>query len=109
MIDEKSQRTRNNQKLTTDILEKRVALEKSWATYKMKQKMLDLQTIDRIYLAQEKALSELKFESEELYEEAIQPDLKLVPFNAIGPVSTPPIEKYESPDGDYIDVSKKWE
>ena len=37
-----------------------------------------------------------------------QLDLKLVPFTAVGPSATPKIEKYESPDGDYIDVSPKW-
>ncbi|CAG2053312.1 unnamed protein product [Timema podura] len=35
-------------------------------------------------------------------------DPKLIPFKACGPVRTPPIKDYESPDGEYIDVSKKW-
>lgn len=60
-------------------------------------------------IAQEKALQELRFESVELYEQAIQPDLNLVPFHAEGPVATPPIDKYESPDGDYTNISKKWD
>lgn len=108
LIDEQKIRTRPKN-LTLEILENRVFLEKKWATYKMKEKLADLQVIDRLLHAQEKALSELRFESEELYQEAIQPDIQLVPFHAVGPVSTPAIEKYESPDGEYIDVSKKYE
>ena len=36
-------------------------------------------------------------------------DLKLVPFSAFGPTKTPSIENYESPDGEFVDVSPKWE
>lgn len=75
----------------------------------MHQKLHQYQTLDTLILAQEKALQELRFESEELYQEAIQPDFRLLPFVAQGPVSTPPIENYESPDGEYLDISKKWE
>lgn len=59
--------------------------------------------------SQKKALEELRKESEELYQEAIQPDLSLTPISVTGPVNTPPIKGYVSPDGDYIDISKKWE
>lgn len=75
----------------------------------MEQKLSDFKLIDKIILSQQKALSELKFESEELYQEAIQPDLYFRQFTATGPVNTPPIEKYDSPDGEYIDLSKKYE
>lgn len=47
--------------------------------------------------AQEKALDELKIESEELYQAAIQIDPNLVAIKLIGPVVTPAIEKYDSP------------
>lgn len=30
------------------------------------------------------------------------------PFTVCGPVRTPPIKGYDSPDGEYIDISKKW-
>lgn len=33
----------------------------------------------------------------------------MVPFKSVGPVETPPIENYDVPDGDYQDVSKKWQ
>jgi Mitochondrial ribosomal protein L28. len=31
-----------------------------------------------------------------------------IPFTLKGPVRTPLIKDYDSPDGEYIDVSKKW-
>lgn len=108
LLDEINIRTRYKPSLSDEELEARVLLEKAWATYKMKEKLANLQTIDRLVNSQEKALAELKFESEELYQAAIQPDLNLVPFKAIGPVATPPIENYESPDGEYIEVVPKW-
>lgn len=84
-------------------------LQKSWARYKHKEKVADYQCIDRMVRSQQKALEELRLESEELYREAIQPDINLLPFCAKGPVATPPIKNYESPDGEYIDTSKKWD
>lgn len=86
----------------------------------------DLQTIDRLGFCQQKALDELRKESEELYQEAIQVsvsdfiqlmpengwlfqfDFHLIPFTSVGPVETPVIENYNVPDGEYQDVSKKW-
>lgn len=84
--------------------------------------------LDRIQYAQQRALDELRKESEELYQEAIQviwipinnlfiinnwcnfqPDFQLLPFVSDGPCRTPPIENYEAPDGDYLDVSRKWD
>lgn len=38
-----------------------------------------------------------------------QPDPQLIPFTAKGPVETPVIENYDSPDGEYLDISKKWD
>ncbi|KAJ8928954.1 hypothetical protein NQ314_018406 [Rhamnusium bicolor] len=35
-------------------------------------------------------------------------DFHLIPFKSEGPVETPPIENYDSPDGEYLDVSRKW-
>lgn len=95
--------------LTPEVIEQRALLEKSWARYKMQNKLQVYQQIDKVLLAQQKALQELRFESIELYEEAIQPDLNLLPFHGEGPTATPPIDKYESPDGDYVNVSKKWD
>lgn len=35
-------------------------------------------------------------------------DLNLLPFEVSGPTQTPPLANYEAPDGDYVDVSPKW-
>ncbi|KAJ8963155.1 hypothetical protein NQ318_018620 [Aromia moschata] len=79
-----------------------------WCQYKREQHLADLQMLDRILYSQQRALDELLKESEELYAEAVQSDFHLLPFNRDGPRETPPIEKYDAPDGDYLDVSKKW-
>lgn len=90
-------------------MERRYQLQKTWTVYKHEQKVADFQIIDRLVQSQMKALEELRRESEELYQEAIKPDDGLLPFKAKGPVSTPPIKGYESPDGDYIVDVKKWD
>lgn len=92
-----------------EILEERALLQKQWARHKRTEKLGDYQLIDQVLQAQRKALDELKLESEELYEAAIQPDPQILPFKARVLVSTPPIKDYDSPDGEYIDVSKKWD
>ncbi|GAB0088271.1 mitochondrial ribosomal protein L40 [Sergentomyia squamirostris] len=109
LIDEKKERQRPATLLNPETLEERVLLQKEWARYKGKQKLANYQLIDQVMQAQSKALDELKLESEELYEAAIQPDPLLLPFKNRVLVSTPPIANYDSPDGEYIDVSKKWE
>uniref|UniRef100_A0ABM2A8A5 Large ribosomal subunit protein mL40 n=1 Tax=Anopheles coluzzii TaxID=1518534 RepID=A0ABM2A8A5_ANOCL len=109
LIDEQSKRKRNVPKPTAELLESRALLEKQWAKYRMQEKLADYQLFDRIVAAQAKALGELQLASDELYQRAIQPDPALLPFVAQGPVSTPPIKDYEQPDGEYIDVSRKWE
>lgn len=107
LLDQKLERQRSIVH-TPEILEARAILEKKWASFKRKQLLEDLQAIDRIMFYQQKALDELRKESEELYQEAIQIDFHMVPFTTVGPVETPPIEGYEVPDGDYQDVSTKW-
>lgn len=91
------------------MIEQRAILEKNWARHKMQEKLQHYQIVDKLLLNQQKALQELRYESEELYQEAIQPDPQLLPFKYQGPVTTPPIENYDSPDGEYLNVSKKWE
>uniref|UniRef100_A0A8D8CQ29 Large ribosomal subunit protein mL40 n=1 Tax=Culex pipiens TaxID=7175 RepID=A0A8D8CQ29_CULPI len=110
LLDQQAQRRRTQGvKVTPAMLDERVLLEKQWAKFKMQEKLGDYQLIDRVLAAQTKALNELRFESEALYQAAIQPDGALVPLKAVGPVATPPIRGYEMPDGEYIDISKKWE
>lgn len=118
--------------LTEEILEKRSILQKKWAQFRREQHLKDAQLIDRITYMQQKALDQLKIENEQLYQEAIQVcewvvfvtyysiyestdfvkfqiDFRLIPFNFNGPVETPQINGYEATDGEYLDVSKKWE
>ncbi|CAG9760231.1 unnamed protein product [Ceutorhynchus assimilis] len=106
LLDQKLERQRGITH-SPEILESRALLEKKWANFKRKQLLDDLQMIDRISFHQQKALDELKNESEELYQEAIQPG-HILPFISIGPVETPAIDNYDVPDGEYQDVSKKW-
>lgn len=58
--------------MTPETLEERALLYKEWARYKRKQNMNNMQMIDRLVFAQQKALDELRQESEELYQAAIQ-------------------------------------
>lgn len=51
----------------------------------------------RIFQSQKTALAQLRKESEELYQAAIQPDDNILPITIKGPVQTPPIKNYESP------------
>lgn len=69
------QRLRNLPPLTSDVLEERALLEKQWANYKREQHLSNIKMLDRIAFAQQQALDELRNESEELYQEAIQVNL----------------------------------
>jgi large subunit ribosomal protein L40 len=66
------EREREVPPLTSEVEEERAFLHKEWTRYKHKQHMKDMQMIDRLVFAQQKALDELRQESEELYEAAIQ-------------------------------------
>lgn len=66
------QRERQLPAFSSELLEKRALLVKRWTNYKREQHLADLKDIDRIVFAQQKALDQLRRESEELYQEAIQ-------------------------------------
>ncbi|EDW15590.1 uncharacterized protein Dmoj_GI22697 [Drosophila mojavensis] len=109
LIDNKAQRERKLAPLSAEEIEHRALLKKQWAQYKHEQKVADFQIIDRLVQSQNKALEELRCESEELYQAAIAIDTTLLPVSVKGPVATPPIKGYISPDGDYIHQAMKWE
>ncbi|KAL4717911.1 hypothetical protein ACJJTC_001329 [Scirpophaga incertulas] len=109
LLDEIGKRKRPTVSHSAEVLEARALLQKEWTRYKRNEYINNVAQVDRIMAAQRRALEKLYEESEELYDEAVMPDLSLIPFTINGPVATPPIKNYESPDGDYIDVSKKWE
>ncbi|CAK1583771.1 unnamed protein product [Parnassius mnemosyne] len=109
LIDQMGKRKRTPVQLSPEEVEARALLQKDWARYKREEYMANVAQIDRIMAAQRRALDMLYEESEELYDEAIMPDLQLIPYTISGPVATPPIKNYDSPDGEYVDVSKKWD
>lgn len=94
---------------STEKLEERMAASKEWAKHKYKDNYFNLQVINNLEYSQQQALNELRLVSEELYQAAIEIDESLLPYQLTGPVETPPIENYPSPDGEYIDISKKWD
>ncbi|VVC32031.1 Ribosomal protein L28/L40, mitochondrial [Cinara cedri] len=109
LSNEKNIRQRPAVEHTVDQLENRLSLVKQWAKHKHDEHYFNLQVINDLEYSQQRALNELREVSEELYQAAIEIDESLLPYELIGPVETPPIENYESPDGEYIDVTKKWE
>lgn len=66
------ERSRPETQLSEEVLEERILLIKSWTTYKTKQHLQNLKNIDCVVFSQQKALDELRKESEDLYQEAIQ-------------------------------------
>ncbi|GAB1862953.1 Large ribosomal subunit protein mL40 [Camponotus japonicus] len=109
LIDEKKKRLRQLPNLSEEEVESRILLQKEWTRYKTQQHLNNVQMIDSIFYSQQKALDELRAESEQLYQEAIQNDFKLLPYTAKGPLKTPAIENYNSPDGDYINMTRKFD
>jgi len=58
--------------LSDEEIESRALLNKEWSRYKHQEYLKDVRAIDSIFYSQQKALDELKAESKELYQEAIQ-------------------------------------
>lgn len=109
LLKEQILRTRASSTLSPEEEDYRAILFKEWARYKTQQHLKEVQMFDRLAAAQMKALNELKMISDELYLEAIQPDACLFPYKAVGPSCTPPVENYDYPDGEYLDITKKWD
>lgn len=83
--------------LSEDQKEYRALLQKEWTRYKWSQNVQLNQMCRNILHSQTKALAELRLESEELYQAAIQPDETLLPITIKGPAHTPPIKNYVTP------------
>lgn len=83
--------------LSDETKEYRALLHKDWARYKLEENRELHRICLQIVRSQQKALTELRLESEELYQAAIQPDELLLPITLKGPVHTPPIKNYETP------------
>ncbi|KAM9331326.1 large ribosomal subunit protein mL40 [Gastrophryne carolinensis] len=86
--------------------ERRALLIKKWARAKQQEQESEQRNIQSLLESQRKALDELRLESEELYEAAVHCDPGLFPLEHQGPCNTPPIAKYNPPDGKYNDITK---
>lgn len=102
-------RQRTVQPITAEEAERRILLEKEWNSYKLECYRRDSLFVKSIIDSQMMALAELKQESEDLYQKAIDVDTGLLPYRTHGPVNTPPIENYNYPDGEYADISVVYE
>ncbi|KAK6173683.1 hypothetical protein SNE40_017091 [Patella caerulea] len=102
-------RKRERTVLSFDEMENRVLLYKDWTRYKAQQRRLDCITLRRLQNSQTKALDELRKESEDLYQKAIQIDEGMLALNITGPLSTPPIKSFEPTDGEYVDKTRKYD
>ncbi|XP_067143819.1 large ribosomal subunit protein mL40 [Centruroides vittatus] len=106
---ELDKRTRKVEKLTEKEEQERANIMKEWQKYKKEQFENELNMLDRIMMAQENALLELKKESEDLYQAALQLDTQFIPFMVKGPTATPPNADYEPPNGVYVDTTKRYD
>ncbi|VDK45067.1 unnamed protein product [Anisakis simplex] len=103
------ERYRPRVEISEQEIDRRAIAEKSYARSRNKLMQLDDNWIRDSIAKQDKAMNELKELSPELYEAAIQPDIKLVQGVILnGPADTPPLPDYQSPDGDYIDTTRTW-
>ncbi|CAL8082851.1 unnamed protein product [Orchesella dallaii] len=109
IVDNYNERLRKEIKISPEEEESRWLLQKDWTRYMFKVNSAELRMIDRILASQHKALEELRNESEELYQAAIQLDFSYIPCQIKGPVETPPIKDFVAAEGDFHDISRKWE
>ncbi|XP_060826860.1 large ribosomal subunit protein mL40 [Bombus pascuorum] len=94
--------------LSEEEIERRKLLEKEWCSYKQIQWLKDVRVMKSIMVSQEIALKELKAVSKQLYKKAVEFDDSFVPYSVTGPVCTPPIKDFDSPDGEYIETTVKY-
>lgn len=93
----RSARARPKMELSEEQKEARDLLQKQWTRYQRIQRIELRNVCLQILHSQDRALIELRRESEELYQAAIQPDDSMLPMEVKGPVYTAPITNYESP------------
>ena len=72
MYKTRSKRKREPAVLSFEESERRALLHKDWTRYKMKQHINEIMAVTRVRWSQQRALEELRKESEELYQSAIQ-------------------------------------
>ncbi|KAG8597285.1 hypothetical protein GDO81_002237 [Engystomops pustulosus] len=99
-------RIRKPPQLSEEEQERRALLIKKWSLSKRQEHDAEQEGIASLLESQRKALQELRLESEELYNAAICCDTGMLPLENPGPCNTPPISKYNPPDGKYNDITK---
>ncbi|KAM4050598.1 large ribosomal subunit protein mL40 [Anomaloglossus baeobatrachus] len=99
-------RIRKLPQLAEEEQERRALLIKKWSWSKQQEHDEEQKGIACLLESQRKALEELRLESEELYNAAIRCDTGMLPMENTGPCNTPPISKYNPPDGKYNDITK---
>lgn len=99
---------RVNEPLSFEESEYRALLMKEWHRVKTKQHHRELSILSTAMEAQTNALNSLRQESETLYQQAIQINEGDVVYKFNGPVETPPIDDFDSPDGQYNDTTKQY-
>jgi large subunit ribosomal protein L40 len=87
-------RKRSNVVVSNDIINSRELLMKEWNRFSGLRHISEIRQLDSVIISQQEALDLLREESEELYQEAIQPDMSLIPFQCIGPTQTLPIPNH---------------
>lgn len=80
--------------------ERRFLLVKEWSRYRMEQHKLELQHLQNLMKSRDKALRELKKISLSLYNQALELNPNLFPFECQAPTCTPPLPAYIPPDPD---------
>ncbi|XP_002122937.2 large ribosomal subunit protein mL40 [Ciona intestinalis] len=98
----KTEERKRNKEVSENELERRALLEKEWARFILQQRNAERKRLQTLMMEQEKAMFELKQESQELYEAALKPDLSILPFTCSGPVETLPLKDYLMPLGAYV-------
>merc|ERR1719210_3213528 len=95
-------------KVSEAVEDERIEIGKDWNRYCNIRHLKEIREIDAVILSQKAALEELRITDQELWRQALEPDLTLLPFKAKGPCYTPIIPNYLQ-DGEYEDITKKFE
>uniref|UniRef100_A0A0K0DX57 Large ribosomal subunit protein mL40 n=2 Tax=Strongyloides stercoralis TaxID=6248 RepID=A0A0K0DX57_STRER len=103
-----NERKRKLEPPSTECLKNEIILGKRYGKLQSELWKMDDKWIKDVVNAQEIALNRLKILSPELYTSAIKIDEDIVKYNFEGPPQTQFHKNYQAPDGDFIDITKKW-
>lgn len=91
-------RQREHHPVPQEEAERRYLLVKEWSRYRMAKHIEELKFIQGAVQSREKALRELRKISFPLYQQALELNPKLFPFERQGPTHTPLLPGYEPPE-----------